>query len=55
MAPPNFPAMAPVAKWFFIGVLPQLFLWVPITIFLGALFGGFVLLFAGRGRQPASS
>ena len=55
VAPPNFPAMGPVAKWFFIGVLPQLFLWVPITIFLGALFGGFVLLFAGRGRQPASS
>ena len=31
----------------------MLFLWVPITIFLGALFGGFVLLFA-RGRQPAT-
>jgi hypothetical protein len=53
--PPNFPEMAPLAKWFYIGVLPQLFLWVPITIFLGALFGGLVLLFAGRGRQPASA
>jgi hypothetical protein len=53
--PPNFPEMAPFAKWFLIGLLPQLFLWVPVTIFLGALFGGFALLFAGRGRQPASA
>lgn len=53
--PPNFPEMAPLMKWFFIGVLPQLFLWVPVTMFLGALFGGFALLFAGRGRQPASA
>jgi hypothetical protein len=53
--PPNFPAMAPLAKWFLIGVLPQLFLWVPVTIFFGALGGGIGLLFAGRGRQPASA
>jgi hypothetical protein len=56
VSPPNFPERGgPLAKWFFIGVLPQLFLWVPITIFLGVLFGGFVLLFTGRGRQPASA
>lgn len=55
VAPPDFPEMAPIPKWFLIGVLPQLFLWVPATIFLGALFGGFALLFAGRGRQPASA
>jgi hypothetical protein len=55
VVPPNFPEMAPLPKWFFIGVLPQLFLWVPATMFLGALTGGIALLFAGRGGQPASA
>jgi hypothetical protein len=40
--------MAPIAKWFLIGLLPQMFLWVPFTIFVGALFGGFALI----GRRP---
>jgi hypothetical protein len=55
VVPPNFPEMAPLPKWFFIGVLPQLFLWIPATMFLGALTGGIALLFAGKGRQPASA
>lgn len=55
VAPPNSPERAALAKWFLIGVLPQLFFWVPVTIFLGALSGGLVLLFAGRGRPAASA
>jgi len=47
--PPNFPAGVPVmAKWFQIGVMPQLFLWIPYTILSGALLGGIALLAAGK-------
>ena len=52
--PPGFPEMAALPKWFYIGFLPQLFLWVPFTMFVGALFGGFTLLATGRGRQAAA-
>lgn len=53
VAPPNFPEMAPLPKWFMIGFLPQMFMWIPFTIYLGALFGGLALLAAGRRREPA--
>jgi hypothetical protein len=53
VAPPNFPEMAPLPKWFMIGFLPQMFMWIPFTMYLGTLFGGFALLAAGRRRQPA--
>jgi hypothetical protein len=51
--PPNFPQMAPLPKWFMIGFVPQMFLWIPFTIYLGTLFGGLALLAAGRRREPA--
>jgi hypothetical protein len=51
VAPPNFPEMAPLAKWFMIGFLPQIFLWIPFTICVGALFGGLALLAVGRRRE----
>ena len=51
VAPPNFPPMSPLAKWFMIGLLPQIFLWIPFTICVGALFGGLALLAVGRRRE----
>ena len=51
VSPPNFTEMAPLAKWFFIGLLPQMFMWIPFTICLGALFGGLTLLFVGARRD----
>jgi len=51
--PPNFPEMAPLPKWFMIGFVPQMFMWIPFTIYLGTLFGGLTLLAAGRRREPA--
>jgi hypothetical protein len=51
VAPPNFPEMAPLPKWFMIGLLPQMFMWIPFTIYLGTLFGGLTLLAAGRRRE----
>jgi hypothetical protein len=52
VAPPNFPEMAPLAKWFMIGLLPQIFLWIPFTIGVGMLFGGLALLAVGRREAP---
>ena len=46
--PLGFPEMAPLLKWFYIGFLPQMFLWVPFTVFVGALCGGLTLLATGR-------
>jgi hypothetical protein len=51
--PPDFPAMAPLAKWFFIGFIPQMFLWIPFTILVGTLAGGLALTVLSRRRPPA--
>jgi hypothetical protein len=37
--PPGLPEMAPLAKWFFIGVLPQMTIWIWFTVVVGSLFG----------------
>jgi hypothetical protein len=54
VAPPNFPAMGTFAKWFMIGVIPQLFAWIPFTIFSGALFGTAAVALTGKARQPVT-
>jgi len=51
VAPPNLTAMAPLPKWFMIGLLPQMFLWIPFTICVGALFGGLALVAVGGRRE----
>ena len=50
--PPNFPAYGPWMKWVFIGLLPQLTLWVAFTIAVGTIFGGAAVAVA-RSRRPA--
>jgi hypothetical protein len=45
---------SPWVKWFFIGVVPQLTLWMAFTLAIGALFGGVALLVAERRREPAA-
>jgi hypothetical protein len=55
VAPPNFPAMNPIAKWFFIGVVPQLTIWIWFTIAVGALFGSIAVAITGRARHPATA
>jgi hypothetical protein len=45
LTPPDFPAtMGPVAKWFWIGLLPQMTIWMAFTVIVGTLFGGLALL-----------
>ncbi len=45
--------MSPWAKWFLIGVVPQLTFWMAFTVALGALFGGLALAVTER-RQAAA-
>lgn len=37
-------------KWFALGLLPQIFLWVPFTIIIGSLFGAIAGAIARRGK-----
>jgi hypothetical protein len=37
--PPALVAMSPLGQWFFIGLLPQLTLWIAQTVLFGTLFG----------------
>ena len=54
LGPPGFPEMNLVAKWFVIGLLPQLSLWIAFTVIVGSLFGSLALLFQKR-RQVSES
>ena len=53
--PPDFPAMGVVATWVWIGLLPQLTLWIGFTVVAGALFGGLAAAVALRGQAPATA
>jgi len=50
---PEFPAMAPLLKWFYIGFLPQLTIWIAFTVVVGSLFGIPAGALARRGRASA--
>lgn len=54
LGPPGFPEMSLVSKWFLIGLLPQLSLWIAFTVIVGSLFGSLALLFQKR-RQVTES
>jgi hypothetical protein len=36
---PSFPAMAPLAKWLLIGLVPQMTIWIWFTVVVGSIFG----------------
>jgi hypothetical protein len=50
VAPPNFPAMGTLQKWFMIGVIPQLTIWIWFTIAVGAFCGSIAAAIAARKR-----
>lgn len=51
--PPDFPAMSTLAKWFTIGLVPQLTIWMAFTVVVGALFG--IVAAAVAGRRPTAA
>jgi hypothetical protein len=53
--PPNFPEMGFWAKYIYIGVLPQLVMWVAFTVIIGLLFGSVAVAIARRGRITAQT
>jgi hypothetical protein len=55
VVPPNFPEMSAIAKWFLIGVVPQLTAWIWFTIAVGAIFGSLTVAARGRARRPATA
>jgi len=55
LAPPGVPEMSPIAKWFLIGVMPQLTFWMAFTVVVGALFGGIALALAALRRAPVAA
>jgi len=52
VVPPGVPAMGPIPKWFILGVVPQLTVWIAFTVIVGSLFG--ILAAAIARRRPAS-
>jgi hypothetical protein len=51
--PPGLPEMGTLAKWFWIGFLPQLTIWMAFTVVIGALFG--IAAAAIARRRPAAA
>jgi hypothetical protein len=51
--PPNFPAMGPVQTWLLVGLLPQMTLWIGITLVAGMLVGSITGAIAGGRRRDA--
>lgn len=44
--PPQLVEMGPLGRWFFIGLIPQLTIWVAQTMLIGTLFGALLVGFA---------
>lgn len=51
--PPNFPTHTLAAKFFYIGVLPQMTLWIGFTVVIGSILGVVAAAIAHRGKQVA--
>ena len=51
--PPGFPYIGNwLAKWLWIGLLPQMTIWMAYTVIVGSIAGGVALLFAGQRAAP---
>ena len=44
--PPNLVAMGPLGRWLFIGILPQMTVWIAITMLVGTIAGALVVALA---------
>jgi hypothetical protein len=48
VAPPDFPAYSPIVKWLLIGLLPQITIWIYLTVLGGLVVGGIAGAIAPR-------
>lgn len=55
VAPPAFAQMAPLRKFFNIGVLPQMTLWIGWTVVVGSIVGTILTAIVHRKKQVAPS
>jgi hypothetical protein len=55
VAPPGFPEMGPLAKWAWIGLLPQMTIWIAFTVVIGGLCGIIAAGVASRRLRPATA
>ena len=56
LAPPGFPeGMNVLLRWFLIGAVPQLTVWIAVTLILGSLFGAIVILVRGNQASTAAA
>jgi hypothetical protein len=53
--PPGFPEMGALAKWAWIGLLPQMTIWIAFTVVVGALFGIVAVALVSRRLRPAKA
>ncbi len=53
--PPGLPEMGTFSKWLAIGLIPQLTLWLVVTVIFGAIFGGLAVVVMKRGQVPAEA
>ena len=52
---PDYPGMAPLVRWFWIGVLPQLGVWIAFTVVVGMLFGLLAVSIVHRSRASQTA
>jgi hypothetical protein len=53
--PPGFPQDTPFwSKYFQLGVVPQMVMWISFTLIVGSIFGGIAVALAARRSKPAS-
>jgi hypothetical protein len=55
VAGPGLPEMSPLMKWFMIGVLPQMTVWIWFTMVLGAVTGSITAAIKGRGARRTTA
>jgi hypothetical protein len=53
--PPDFPQMGALARWAWIGLLPQMTIWIAYTVVIGALFGVIAAGLAGRKKRAEAA
>ena len=51
--PPALAQLPPLRKFFFLGVVPQMTLWIGFTVVVGSIFGTIVTAIARRKKQAA--